>query len=259
MRLLARGPGAVARLAALHPDAAILVDTPQLAAALPPALRDRMTLGLGQEAERARDVWAMLSEPEVRVTGGGRFTITPTPALVAVDLDAGGLIGDRRGKKDMLMALNHRLIPVLARHIRLRNLSGAIVVDLAGLAQRQRPLLAEAFRAALAPDPLAPRFLGFTALGLAEIQRSRVHPPLHEFLSGVAGQALSALAALADLVLSRPGAEHSLALSPALLGALDADSAARDQFRERTGSAPILRLDPDLGEAARSWRLVTIV
>lgn len=258
-RLLAHGPGAIERLAALHPEAAIRVDHPAVAAALPPVLRGRAQVGLGDQAAQAAEIWAALAETEVRLPGGGRFSITPTPALVAIDLDAGSLTGERRGKKDMLVALNRRLIPAVARHIRLRHLSGAIVVDAAGLAQRQRPLLADAFRDALAADPLAPRFLGFTALGLAEIQRSRIQPPLHALLSGAEAEALAALAALADLVLARPGEAHSLALAPSLLGAVEADRVARDQFRDRTGLPPALRIDHDLGETKRPWRLVTFV
>lgn len=259
LRVVARGPGAIARLAALHPEAEIWVDTPQVTTELPPALRARTRFGLGDEAQHAAEIWADLAESEVHVAGGGRFTITPTPALIAIDADAGSLTGERRGKKDMLLALNRRLIPAIARHIRLRNLSGAIVVDPAGLPQRQRVQLGEAFSSALAGDTLAPRFLGFTALGLAEIQRSRVHPPLHELLSGVQADALAALAALADLLIARPGESHALLLAPALLGALDSDSAARDQFRHRTGRSPVLRMERDLDDAKRPWRLVTIV
>lgn len=258
-RLLARGPGAIERLAALYPEAPIRVDRPGLSAILPAPLRARAEVGIGDWAERLADLWSALAEAEIVLAGGGSFTITPTPALIAIDVDAGGASGARQGKKEMLLALNRRLIPAIARHIRLRHLSGAIVVDVAGLAQRQRPQLAEAFSAALADDPQKPRFLGFTALGLAEIQRARGEPPLHELFSSAHGQALAALAALADAVLAQPGAAPSLALSPALLGALEADSIARDQFRDRTGKIPILHVDSAFSAQTRPWRLVTIV
>ena len=78
--------------------------------------------------------------------------------------------------------MNRALLPALARQIRLRNLSGAILVDLAGLPARRRAALGPALAEALADDPARPRLLGFTALGLAEIVRPRVHPPLHELL-----------------------------------------------------------------------------
>jgi hypothetical protein len=258
-RLLGRGPGAIERLAALHPEAAILVDRPGLSAGLPAEFRLRMTVGLGDEAQHAAEIWAALAEAEVHLPGGGRFSITPTPALVAIDADATSLTGERRSKKDAQLALNRRLIPAIARHIRLRHLSGAIVIDLAGLPQRQRPLLTEAFQAALANDPQKPRFLGFTGLGLAEIQRSRTHPPLHELLQGAYAEALAGLASLARAMVERPGESHALALSPALLGAIEGDTTARDQFRDRTGNYPALYADNAIEDRPHSWRLVTIV
>lgn len=256
-RLIARGPGAIERLAALHPEAGIRIDRPGLAATLPAALRDRAILGLGDEAERAADCWAALEESTVTLAGGARFTITPTPALIAIDVDAGSAAGERVSKKEAQLALNRRIIPAIARHIRLRNLSGAILVDPAGLPQRLRPQLAEVFRAALAEDPLAPRFLGFSALGLAEIERRRTAPPLHDLLRGPHAAALAGLAALARATEERPGATPALALAPDLLGALEADQVARAEFRERTGRMPSLLAEPSLAAQSCHWRLVT--
>ena len=68
--------------------------------------------------------------------------------------------------------MNREALPFLAEQIRLRNLSGGIVVDLAGLSPRKRAGLAANFIAALAIDPLHPRFLGFTALGAEAKRRS---------------------------------------------------------------------------------------
>lgn len=257
VRLIARGPGAIERLATLHPGACIRVDRPGLAATLPQALRARTSLGLGDEAERAADCWAALEESTIMLAGGARFTITPTPALIAIDVDAGSATGERLSKKEAQLALNRRIIPAIARHIRLRNLSGAILVDPAGLPQRLRPQLAEVFRAALAEDPLAPRFLGFSALGLAEIERRRTAPPLHDLLRGPHAEALAGLAALACATEERPGAAPALALAPDLLGALEADEVARAEFRERTGRMPTLLAEPSLAAQSPHWRLVS--
>ena len=126
--------------------------------------------------------------------GGARLSIWPTPALVAIDVDAGGLLAGRCDARHE--AVNRAVLPALAEQIRLRNLSGGIVVDLAGLSARKRAALGPDFVAALADDPLRPKFLGFTALGLAEIVRPRVHPPLHELLAGPLAAGLAALRAV---------------------------------------------------------------
>src|SRR6185437_1792387 len=129
--------------------------------------------------------------------GGGRLSIWPTPALVAVDVDSAGALGSQSGSAHRRhAAFNRALLPALASQIRLRNLSGAIVVDLAGMPVKRRSALAPDVTAALADDPMQPKFLGFTALGLAEIVRPRVHPPLHELLSSPLAAGLAALRAV---------------------------------------------------------------
>ena len=126
---------------------------------------------------------------------GMRASIYPTPALVAIDLDMAAATASRQAKASAQMAANLAALPALARQIRLRNLSGAILVDPAGLSLKRRPKLAPALAMALATDPLQPRLLGFTALGLAEIVRRRVRPPLHELLAGPHAAGLAALRA----------------------------------------------------------------
>ncbi len=257
VRLLRRGPGAVERLARLHPEAGIRIDRPGVGAALPLALRPRVKVGLGDRADRAASVWAALAESEVGLPGGARMTITPTPALVAIDIDAGSATAERRAKKDAQLALNRALAPAIARQIRLRHLAGAILIDPAGVSQRARPQLADAFAAALAGDPLTPQFLGFSALGLAEILRPRLHPPLHELLRGAHAEGLAALAALCAAWEQRPGGTETIVTTPEIIGAIEMDTIAREQFRDRTGRHPSLHADGSVGDLRPSWRLVT--
>ena len=63
--------------------------------------------------------------------GGARASIHPTPALVAIDMDTGGATAERRPSQAAQMAANLLALPEVARQIRLRNLSGAVVVDVA--------------------------------------------------------------------------------------------------------------------------------
>ena len=257
VRLLSRGPGAVERLALLHPEATIRIDRPGVGAALPPRLRPRVQVGLGDRADRAASVWDALAEPEVALAGGARMTITPTPALVAIDIDAGSATAERRGKKDAQLALNQALAPAIARQIRLRHLAGAILIDPAGVPQRARRQLTDAFAAAFAADPLLPQFLGFSALGLAEILRPRLHPPLHELLRGAHAEGLAALAALCAAWEERPGGPELIVAMPEIIRAIEMDGVARQQFRDRTGRPPSLHADGSMGDRQPSWRLVT--
>jgi Ribonuclease G/E len=194
-----------------------------------------------------------LANPDVVLPNGVRVCIHPTPALTAIDVDVGGAALADRSKTSHHLAVNRAVLPELARQIRLRNLSGAILIDLAGLPPRRRIALGPAIAEALASDPLEPRFLGFTALGLAEIVRPRVHPPLHELLAGPHAAGLTALRRIAREVAACPAHMPALRASPVVARALEEDTVARRDLARRTGRALILRVDPSL--PATGWML----
>ncbi len=244
--LLSRGPDPVARLAAAWPDAPILVDDPALVVG--PADRRRVDRS-GFDDDLLGQVDA-LSATEVMLDGEVRASFHPTPALTAIDLDAGSAVGGRGTRHD---ALNRRAIPALARQIRLRNLSGAILVDFAGMPAKRRATLGPALAAALAEDALRPRLLGFTALGLAEIVRSRVHPPLHELMTGPLAAGLAALRQALVAMIAHPSAPVTLRAAPAVVAALEADRVGLTMLAHRAGRPLTMRVDLGLGDGA--WRL----
>jgi Ribonuclease G/E len=250
--LLRRGPGAVERLAARYPEADVRIDDPALVATLRPALGPRVMHDPGGFDDALEAEIEALGASSVALPGGGAMHIVPTPALTAIDLDAGAATAARAGKGQAQAALNRAAIPELARQIRLRNLGGAILVDLAGLPARRRAALGPALAAALAEDPLRPRFLGFTALGFAEILRPRVHPPLHEVLAGPHAAGLAALRRIAAEVAANPAAVPGLRAAPTIVAALREDPVALADLARRTGRA--LRLETEPGMTG--WRLV---
>jgi Ribonuclease G/E len=250
--LVRRGPGAIERLAALYPEAGVVVDSRGLAASLKGSLGGRVSYAPQVFTEPLESELAALEEPVVEMARGGRLSIHPTPALVAIDVDAGSTIAGAVGKAPALRALNRWLIPALAQQIRLRNLAGAILIDFAGLSPRQRTALAPDLAAALAVDRLRPRLLGFTALGLAEIVRPRIHPPLHELLAGPHAAALAALREAAQRLLGLPGS-LTLRAAPTVIDAIEGDPVALADLAHHTGRSLMLRSDPSL--AAHSWSL----
>jgi len=242
--LLRRGPGGVERLARLYPDAAIVVDDAALAASLRASLGGRVSVAGRVFDDPLETEIEALARPTVELPGGGRLHIHPTPALVAIDLDSGAATAERRGKTAVQIEFNRTALSVLARQIRLRNLSGAILVDFAGLSVRRRTALRPHFAAALAQDPLCPRLLGFTGLGLAEVLRPRVHPPLHELLVGPHAAGLAALRRIATELAARPNRLPVLRAAPAIVAALQADPVALPDLARRAGRPLMLRSDP---------------
>ena len=242
--LLTRGPSSAVRLAGLHPGLPVFVDDPAVLGPWRAALGDRLRAGAWDEAVAAQV--DALASPGVALPGGMAATITPTPALVAIDLDMAAATAGRGAKAAAQRDANRAALPALARQIRLRNVSGAIVIDLAGMAMRRRVTLAPDMAAALADDPLQPRFLGFTALGLAEILRPRVHPPLHELLAGPHAAGLRVLRLLDRDYAANPGTALRVIAAPDVHRALSEDTAAAADVLRRTGRALLLRPDPAL-------------
>jgi Ribonuclease G/E len=244
--LLRRGPGAVERLAALHPDVPVELDDAAVAAALRPVLGGRLRVVRAAFDDTLAAEAEALAEPEAALPGGARMSVHPTPALTAIDIDLAAATGARGGKARTQFAANRALLPALAQQIRLRNLSGAILVDLGGVSAARRTRLGPELQAALAADPLAPRLLGFTALGLAELLRPRAHPPLHEVLAGPHAAGLAALRAADKAFAAFPHGAPALRAAPAVEATLRADPVALADWQRRTGRPFPVRADPAL-------------
>ena len=248
-----RGRDPLRELAARYPDAAVVVDDPALAAELRADLGTRLRRVPQAFDDAIETEVESLSSPEVVMPSGVRIFVYPTPALVAIDVDGGGALTGREVSARRHIALNMAVLPELARQIRLRDLSGAILVDLAGMKAKQRTSLGPALMAALAGDPLRPRFLGFTALGLAEISRPRVRAPLHEALAGPLAAGLVALRTFAREFRANPGRRLTLRAAPAVIAALEADPVALADLARITGRRLNSRSDPSLTE--HGWRI----
>ncbi len=239
--LVRRGADPVKRFAARYPTAPVVADDAGIAAGLGATV---VPVVFNEEVAEAIDA---LAGPVVDLAGGATLSFWPTPALVAIDVDAGGMLAGHVRHE----AVNRAVLPALADQIKLRNLSGGIVVDLAGLSPRRRAALGSDFVTALANDPLRPKFLGFTALGLAELVRPRVHPPLHELLVGPLAAGLAALRAVMATFDGDPRGLPAVRAHPAIVSALQADSVALPDLARRVGRGVTLRSDPSL--PATAW------
>ncbi|MBP3546879.1 MAG: ribonuclease E/G [Alphaproteobacteria bacterium] len=118
-------------------------------------------------------------EKTVVLKHGGRVTIEETKACVAIDVDSGK---DNGG--GALNRLNEEAAYEIAKQIRLRNLSGKIVVDFAGHSEYRyiKPLL-EILEKELNKDMTKSRVVGLSHGGLVEIIRVRKRPTLQELMS----------------------------------------------------------------------------
>ena len=133
------------------------------------------------------DIDAALSS-RVGLPSGGFLYIEPTQALVAIDVNSGRHNADSSAgpnrQPETILAVNLEAAAEIAKQIRLRNLSGLIIIDFVHMTlQDHRQQVLDALRAAMADDPSFARIFGFSPLGLVEIARKRGRPPLHELLT----------------------------------------------------------------------------
>ncbi|MDE6930604.1 MAG: ribonuclease E/G [Lachnospiraceae bacterium] len=119
-------------------------------------------------------------QPRVWLKSGGYLVIEPTEALTVIDVNTGKFSG-HKNPQDTLMKINLEAARAVARELRLRNLSGIIVVDFIDMeSEENRKLLMETLRSAVRKDPVKTTVVDMTKLGLIEITRKKVRPSLYQ-------------------------------------------------------------------------------
>lgn len=119
-------------------------------------------------------------QPRVWLKSGGYLVIEPTEALTVIDVNTGKFSG-HKNPQDTLMKINLEAAQAVARELRLRNLSGIIVVDFIDMeSEENRKLLMETLRSAVRKDPVKTTVVDMTKLGLIEITRKKVRPSLYQ-------------------------------------------------------------------------------
>lgn len=116
----------------------------------------------------------------VWLKSGAYLVIQPTEALTVIDVNTGKNVA----KKDMqenFLKINKEAAVEIARQLRLRNISGIVVVDFMNLASKEAEAeLMSTFRAALKKDPVPTQLIDITKLGLVEVTRKKVRKSLRE-------------------------------------------------------------------------------
>ena len=119
----------------------------------------------------------------VWLKSGANLVIEQTESLTAIDVNTGKCIklpGDQ-SQADTMRRVNLEAAREVAWQLRLRNLSGIIIVDFINLAtlDQEEELLQE-LRRLTGEDPVTVQVVDITPLGLVEITRRKIHPSLAE-------------------------------------------------------------------------------
>lgn len=133
----------------------------------------------GFEREGILDQIATLASAEVPL-GEGTMFVEPTRALVAVDVNTGGDTSPAAALKANLAACR-----ALPRALRLRGLGGQITVDFAPMSKAHRKQVEQSLRGSFRNCPIETSLVGWTPMGLFELQRKRERAPTARLLGGI--------------------------------------------------------------------------
>lgn len=119
------------------------------------------------EKSKQRKIW---------LKSGGFITIDKTEALTAIDVNSGKFIGKKTNTKDdTIFDVNKEATVEIARQLRLKNISGIIVIDYIDMEKEsEREGIINILECELKKDRSKTQVMGFTKLDLLEMTRKRI-------------------------------------------------------------------------------------
>ncbi len=111
---------------------------------------------------------------------GGYLVIEQTEAMAVVDVNT-GRYSERKNIQDTFLKINLQAAKEIAFQMRLRNLSGIIIVDFIDMERpTDKEILLKALTSACESDPIKTTVVDMTRLNLVEITRKKTRRPFHE-------------------------------------------------------------------------------
>ena len=128
-----------------------------------------------------KEVEGALKE-RVWLKSGAYLIIQQTEAMVVVDVNTRKAISGKDMEQHMLKVNTEAAIET-CRQLRLRNLSGIVVIDFINMKNPDDILrIRDTLIRELADDPVPAKFVDITKLGLIELTRKKLKRPLHEMV-----------------------------------------------------------------------------
>lgn len=117
----------------------------------------------------------------VWLKSGGSIVIQPTEALTVIDVNTEKAIAGRKNAQETFFKVNMEAAIEIAKQIRLRNLSGIIIIDFIDMTEKtKKDQLMKELQTLFRKDPVKTILVDMTALGLVEVTRKKIKRPLHE-------------------------------------------------------------------------------
>ncbi len=126
------------------------------------------------------DQLELVHERKVSLASGGSIVIDSTEALTAIDVNSGKTHGEK-DIEDLALRTNLEAVEAVAKHLRLRDVGGLIVVDFIDMKPiRNRRAVEQAVKEALHRDKAKTDISQISKFGLLEISRQRMRPSFRD-------------------------------------------------------------------------------
>ena len=117
-----------------------------------------------------------MSQRKIWLKCGGFITIDKTEALTAIDINSGKFTGKKNSNKEnTIYKVNQEATVEIAKQLRLRNISGIIVIDYIDMEKEEdRKNITNLLENELKKDRSKTQVMGFTKLDLLEMTRKKI-------------------------------------------------------------------------------------
>jgi ribonuclease G len=118
---------------------------------------------------------------KIWLKSGGYIVIDYTEAMNVIDVNSGKHTG--KNLKDFALKVNLEAAEEIARQIRLRNLTGMIIVDFIDMHNKEDiQKVSQRLKECIARDRVTTALVGMTELGLMQLTRKKTRLPLHKLI-----------------------------------------------------------------------------
>lgn len=117
---------------------------------------------------------------KVYLKSGATLFIEPTEALTVIDVNTGKCVFNK-DKDELILKINLEAAEEIAKQLRLRNISGIIIIDFINMKKiEHEELLIKHMKQLIKHDRVSCSFVDVTGLGLMELTRKKMLRPLNE-------------------------------------------------------------------------------
>lgn len=128
---------------------------------------------------------ANLYQPIAHLPSGGYIVINPTEALISIDVNSGKATSENN-IEEMALKTNIEAAKEIAKQVKLRDLSGLIVIDFIDLSENKNKKLLERYLwEAFSRDKARIQTSSISSFGLLEMSRQRLKPTFLEMNSDI--------------------------------------------------------------------------